>query len=398
MRGVWYLHFKRCFFALFALFTLSNAAHANDNFPPSTILTGSSGTVIGTTVGATGQVGENITYGGGNLNTIWYSWTAPANGVFTAATCNLGVETATNVDTTLIAYTGVAFPLTVVSTNDDATGCNITGTADRASVVTFNATIGTTYRLQVDGWQSNTGTYILRYGLVGLTTNVTDNSTTEGGDTAAFTVVLNAPPAAAPPGGNNMAAQSATVTIGTSPQCTFAPSTLTFTSTNWNVPQTVTVTAIDDPVIEGPHFCSPTSITAANGAYAGVTVTPPTLVVIDNEIATPILSIVKTGVFLAPGDDINGNGKADRNDKITYSFTVTNTGNVPITNVSINDSFSGAGTPPSSNGEIITGDVVPAGDSIDVTANNSVWSILAPGDTVRFRGTYIVTQGDMDNG
>ena len=384
--------------AVAMIFLFPAIARANDNFPPGTILAGTSGTVIGTNVGATGQVGENTTYGGGNLNTIWYSWTAPANGLFTAATCNLGVETATNVDTTLIAYTGAAFPLTVVSTNDDATGCNITGTANRASVVTFNATAGTTYSLQVDGWQNNTGTYILRYGLVGLTTNVTDNSTTEGGDTAAFTVVLNAPPAASPPGGNNMAAQSATVTIGTSTQCTFAPSTLTFDSTNWNVPQTVTVTAIDDLVLEGPHSCSPTSITAANGAYAGVTVAPPTFIVIDNEVATPILSIVKTGVFLAPGDDINGNGKADKNDKITYSFTVTNTGNVTITNVSINDSFSGTGTPPSSNGEIITGDVVPAGDSSDVTANNSVWSILAPGDTVRFRGTYIVTQGDMDHG
>ncbi len=623
---------------LLAPFLCIGTAWGNDTFP-GTVLTGTSGTVTGTTVGATGQTSENTTYGGGNLNTIWYSWTAPASGVFTAATCNLGAETTTSFDTTLIAYTGAAFPLTVISTNDDATGCSTTANANWGSVVTFNATAGTTYRLQVDGYASNTGTYVLRYGLVGLTTNVTDNTATEGGDTAAFTVVLRSPPAAAPPGGNNMAAQSATVTIGTSTQCTFAPATLTFNSSNWNVPQTVTVTAIDDAVVEGIHSCAPASITAATGAYAGVTATPPTFTINDNEnpnftiaksasvatisapgtitytitvdntgnalltgpvitdtlklgattltptsgptltsgdtnangqmedpetwiytvtynvtqadidtggtftntatfsttqvpaktsntasttitqspnftivkaqssgpspitaagqvigysitvantgnltLTTPILadtfkygattkplttgptlssgdtnsngridvgetwvysatytvpqadvdgtsnytnvatmtttqvptktsntvttnitrnpalSIVKSGTFSAPGNDINGNGKADLNDVIAYSFVVTNTGNVTLTNVSINDVFAGAGVPPPSNGELITNDVAPAGDSTDGTPNNSVWTTLAPGDTVTFKGTYTVVQGDIDHG
>ncbi len=624
---------------LIAALAVSGIARANDNFPPGTNLAGTSGTVFGTTVGATGQAGENTTYGGGNLNTIWYNWTAPSNGVFTAATCNLGAETSTSFDTTLIAYTGAAFPLAVVSTNDDATGCAVVGNTGWGSVVSFNVTAGTTYRLQVDGWQNATGTFVLRYGLVGLITNVTDNTATEGGDTASFTVVLRSPPAAAPPGGNNMAAQSATVTIGASPQCTFAPTPLTFTSTNWNVPQTVTVTAIDDALVEGVHSCTPASITAATGAYAGVTATPPTITVNDNEnpnftitkttptatisapgtitytitvdntgnalltgpvitdtlmlgvttltptsgptltsgdtnsngqiedpevwiytvtynvtqanidtggtftntatfsttqvpaktsntastvitqspnftiakaqssgpspitaagqvigysitvantgnltlttpvladtfkygvtttplttgptltsgdtnsngridvgetwvysatytvtqanidgtsnftnvatmtttqVATktsntvttnvtrsPALNIVKAGSFAAPGNDANSNGRADKDDVIAYTFAVTNTGNVTITNVSVNDVFSGAGIPPPTNGELITGDISPAGDSTDATANNSIWTTLAPGDTVTFKGTYTVTQGDIDNG
>ena len=626
------------FVVLVAPLLAIGAALANDTFP-GTVLTGTSGTVTGTTVGATGQASENTTYGGGSLNTIWYSWTAPSSGVFTAATCNLGAETTTNFDTTLIAYTGAAFPLTVASTNDDATGCSTTVNANWGSVVSFNAVAGTTYRLQVDGYGSNTGTFVLRYGLVGLTTNVTDNTATEGGDTASFTVVLNAPPAAAPPGGNNMAAQSATVTIGASAQCTFAPATLTFTSTNWNVPQTVTVTAIDDAVVEGIHSCSPASITAATGAYAGVTATPPTFTINDNEnpnftitksasvatisapgtitytitvdntgnalltgpaitdtlklgattlaptsgptltsgdtnangqmedpeiwiytvtynvtqadidtggtftntatfsttqvpaktsntastaitqspnftivkaqssgpspitaagqvigysitvantgnltlttpvladtfkygaatrpltsgptlasgdtngngridvgetwtysatyavtqadmdgtssftnvatmttvqvpaktsntvttniTRTPALTLVKSGSFAAPGNDANSNGKADKNDVVAYSFAVTNSGNVTITNVSINDVFAGAGVPPPTNGELVTNDVAPLGDSTDATPNNSVWTTLAPGDTVTFKGTYTVVQGDMDHG
>ena len=37
------------------------------------------------------------------------------------------------------------------------------------------------------------------------------------------------------------------------------------------------------------------------------------------------------------------------------------------------------------------------GIRIDSTANNSSWSVLAPGDTVTFQATYTVVQLDQDN-
>jgi len=36
------------------------------------------------------------------------------------------------------------------------------------------------------------------------------------------------------------------------------------------------------------------------------------------------------------------------------------------------------------------------GDSVDA-ANNGSWDSLGPGDSIRFTGTYTVTQADVDN-
>ena len=75
--------------------------------------------------------------------------------------------------------------------------------------------------------------------------NITPSSglvTTEAGDTASFTVKLSSQP-------------TADVTLGLSssnPQeGTVAPTSLTFTSTNWNLSQVVTVTGVDDEVQDG---------------------------------------------------------------------------------------------------------------------------------------------------
>jgi uncharacterized repeat protein (TIGR01451 family) len=366
-----------CVFVL-SLFAAIGGARANDNWP-GTLITGTSGSVTGSTTGATAQANENTTYGTNTLNTIWYRWVAPSNGVFTASTCNLGTETTSNHDTTLIAYTGAALPLTVQSTNDDATGCPVTTGGGLGSVVTFNVTSGTTYYLQVDGYAALTGNFIMRYGMVGVNIAVTDNSATEGGGTGAFTVVLNSPPAAAPPGGNNMAAQSATVTIGTSTQCTFAPTPLTFTSTNWNVPQTVTVTAIDDAAIEGAHTCTPASITAATGAYAGVAVASGSLPVVnitDNE--NPQFSIVKS-------QSGGPNPITAAAQTITYSISVANTGNVALTAPVITDALLlGASSRTLTSGPTLTsGDAAPLGT-------------LNVGETWIYTATYTVPQSDLN--
>lgn len=54
-------------------------ALANNTFPGTTI-TGNSGSLLASNVGATGEAGEPVTFGGGNLNSMWYTWTAPASG------------------------------------------------------------------------------------------------------------------------------------------------------------------------------------------------------------------------------------------------------------------------------------------------------------------------------
>jgi large repetitive protein len=109
----------------------------------------------------------------------------------------------------------------------------------------------------------------------------------------------------------------------------------------------------------------------------------------------PVLTFLKSWAF-APGGDANNNGSADLGDALIYTFAATNTGNVTLTNVQINDIFSGQGTPPVPDGETLTNDVAPLLDSTDATPTDVLWSILAPGDRVTFTAPYSVTQADVD--
>src|SRR5438876_179842 len=66
--------------------------------------------------------------------------------------------------------------------------------------------------------------------------------TSEAGGSATFTVVLNSQPTA------DVVIPVASSNAG---EGTVTPSTLTFTAADWNAPQTVTVTGVDDQVQDG---------------------------------------------------------------------------------------------------------------------------------------------------
>jgi uncharacterized repeat protein (TIGR01451 family) len=113
-----------------------------------------------------------------------------------------------------------------------------------------------------------------------------------------------------------------------------------------------------------------------NTATADSNETPPTD---DTEtvpvIRNPSISLNKTGIF-NPGE----NGVGDPGDLITYLFTVTNTGNVTLTNVTLTDQIGGVTVGPLTDN---------AGNGVDV---------LAPGDVEIATGSYAVTQADIDFG
>ena len=80
--------------------------------------------------------------------------------------------------------------------------------------------------------------------------------------------------------------------------------------------------------------------------------------------------LVKKGVFA----DTNNDGFAQAGEKINYSFTVTNTGNVTVTNIAIADPMPG------------------------LTITNSPIASLLAGANATVTGTYILTQADVDAG
>ena len=99
---------------------------------------------------------------------------------------------------------------------------------------------------------------------------------------------------------------------------------------------------------------------------------PTTTIIGDN----PCLELLK-GSFL----DLGANQIADPGDQITYTYEITNCGNVTITNLVLNESnaiFSGSGS-------------LPVPNALSVTT-------LAPGESTTTTAIYEITQADVDQG
>jgi hypothetical protein len=135
---------------------LPAASPANDAFANAVSLTFPLGEMTttrsgDTNAGATLETGEAAVVAGESASgSVWYRWTAPVAGTVTIDTATSGF------DTLLGAYTGPSVnALTVVASNDDV------GKTDLTSSIRFQATLGTTYLIRVDGYAGATGTITL---------------------------------------------------------------------------------------------------------------------------------------------------------------------------------------------------------------------------------------------
>ncbi len=239
---------------------------SNDAFTAATTITSSAGSIAGTTVGATREVGEpgHATCPGPDPGcngsaSIWYAWTAPANGTLTINTA------LSSFDTLLALYTGIAVDdLTRIADNDDFWG---TG----RSRVSASVTAGTTYRVAVDGYGTQTGTSTLRWSFVS-----TDPPTTPDAPTGVTAIPGNTSLVAvwAAPGSDGRSAildYTATATPG-GRTCTSATTTCTITGLTNGTSYTLTVVA------RNTLGLSPTSATSAAAI--------PTIVTGRNTLAT----------------------------------------------------------------------------------------------------------------
>ncbi len=120
--------------------------HANDAFENASPITAPFLTVQSANVGATREAGEPAHTGLQQGHSLWWTWTAPADGPVTITTTN------SEFDTTLSVYTGASLmSLSLVAENDDIDVGHV------QSSVTFNAVAGTVYRLAVDGYGNRVG-------------------------------------------------------------------------------------------------------------------------------------------------------------------------------------------------------------------------------------------------
>ncbi|MGY4719286.1 DUF7507 domain-containing protein [Naumannella huperziae] len=169
----------------------------------------------------------------------------------------------------------------------------------------------------------------------------------------------------------------------------------TLTVTN-NGQQTVADVAITDPLITLDPACTPRTLApggsySCTGAYelsqadidAGELIntartngTDPTGAAVSDEAGTrtpltaqPAIAVDKQAG--TPIDD-NGNGRLDQGDRIDYTFLVTNTGNVTLTDIAVNDPL-----------------------IADVTCPITQ---LAPGAQTTCAASYTLTQADIDAG
>ena len=136
----------------------------------------------------------------------------------------------------------------------------------------------------------------------GVTIIESDGSTdvTEGGATDTYEIVLDAQPTSL-----------VTISLDTDGQQILTPNIAIFDETNWNIPQTITVFAVDDNIVEGDHNGTIThTITSSDANFDGIAIDDLVVNITDNDSDTPPTDPPITGtsgndVFIGgDGDDI----------------------------------------------------------------------------------------------
>jgi hypothetical protein len=121
----------------------------NDNFANAQVVSGCSGSVTGSNLLATKEVGEptQLQASSGSIRSVWYQWQSPSS-----ASVTIDTE-GSDFDTILSVYTGSSvgsLSLVANGTNDD-----VVPGSDVTSSVTISVTQGTIYRIAVNGYDND---------------------------------------------------------------------------------------------------------------------------------------------------------------------------------------------------------------------------------------------------
>ena len=131
----------------------------------------------------------------------------------------------------------------------------------------------------------------------GITVSTISGDTGEDGTTATFTIVLDSQPT------NDV---SVGLSSDDTSEGTVAPTSVTFTFGNWDTPQTITVTGVDDAIVDGTiaYQILTAAATSADGNYNGIDPADVDVNNVDNEIPLVVFganTIPANGVTLETG-------------------------------------------------------------------------------------------------
>jgi hypothetical protein len=285
-----------------------------------------------------------------------------------------------------------------------AAQAEITNTATASG--TYNSTTYTSNTAQVDVTVQPAGPALTATKSGGtVNPNVTGDGDLQAGDTITYTIAVdntgnvtmtNIVPS---DDGITFGGQPGTGTFSYSPAnyATLAPSDapVSFTAT-------YTLTALDIARGAAAGTDGVSNTAHATGTYNGTDtdspVSNPVLVTLG---ADPELSIVKTFVLTKASG--NTGTDAEIGDTIVYTYEIANTGNVPISAVSVNDDHEGAVVATNlfveNPASLVDG---PLANSADASTGagtpvDGVWDLLGPGATVSMTYTHTVTQTEFDN-
>jgi hypothetical protein len=281
---------------------------------------------------------------------------------------------------TLTAFTAPASAITITITADAQTQVSSDGsTFAETATITINDTTAHTITVKaiddstVEGVHSaqithaitagDSGDYATSLSISPVDASISDNdhgvlitqtsgstSVTEGGATDSFEVVLSTKPTSPPATRHwlDYLIQQAvaidlitvTVSLNVDNQATLDNTSLNFNETNWNQPQTVTVTAVDDNTVEGSHNSTITLSASSDDDpnYSGATF------VVDGTEATSLsVSITDNDSAPLPSIELSVSANAGT-EAATTAITVTATASSAVTgDQTVNVAASGTG-------------------------------------------------------
>jgi hypothetical protein len=253
-----------------ALNTVSNAAV--------TITDTATGTITNDDASAVTIADVSGTEGNAGTSTLTFTATlgSAVQGGFTVnyATAN---GTATTTDNDYVAASGT---LTFAGTAGETQTFTVTVNGDIRfeSDETFAVALSGPSNASVTTTDTATGTILNDDTAPGIVVAPASVQTTEAGGSATFTVVLAAQP-------------TATVTVplssGDTTEGTVSPASLSFGTNDWNIAQTVTVTGVDDAIVDGTvaYTIVVGAASSADPAYDGIDATDVTASNLDNDTA-----------------------------------------------------------------------------------------------------------------